>query len=346
MKIALFSLFLSVSVSAATISLSPSTPRAGDSVVVTIHDTGSLCPTYVVSSKVSGQTLIVDAVANPASCAFACPAVAVPVTFTAPAATLPAALPYSVEYAVTDCSGKRNVVATKPVLVRPASGCAFDRSLTVTKTTSGTLAFSWCDPSFSPFPDFGESVTSYRAYLVKEGEAPILVAEQSSGTTANVKLTDREAGATSAFVEASLCNVTIAGCGGTASILKSNVVPIDVAPADGCSFGGAALCLGGRFSVTARYHTASGSSPATPVPMTPESGYFWFFGPNNAEVTVKVVDACSFNSRFWIFAAGMTDVGVDLTVLDTKSGIVKRYSAPAGKPFQPILDTDAFATCQ
>ncbi len=330
--------------SAATISLSPSTPKAGDSVVVTIHDTGGLCPSFTTSSKVVGQTVVIDVVANPASCAFACPAVVTPVTYVAPAVTLPAALPYTVEYWMTDCSGKRTLVTAKQVLVRPS--CTFDRSLTATRTTSGTIALSWCDPSFSPFPDFGQAVTAYRVYLVHEGEAPILVQEQSTGTTATISLTNHEATSTSVFVEASLCNVTIAGCGGTAEVIKSNVVPIDVAPADGCSFGGAALCLADRFSVTARYHTATGSSPANPVPMTKESGYFWFFGPNNAEVTIKVVDGCRLNSRFWIFAAGMTDVGVDITVNDTKTGVVKRYSAPAGKPFAPILDTNAFATCQ
>ena len=56
-------------------------------------------------------------------------------------------------------------------------------------------------------------------------------------------------------------------------MLKSNVLPLDIAPNDVCSFGGAALCLDNRFSVTARFHTDSGSSPAHAVPMTKESGY-------------------------------------------------------------------------
>lgn len=339
----LLALFAALPISAATISLSPASPKAGDSVVVTIHDLGGGCPTMAATAKLVGQTLVVDVAPTPSGCLLACPTLDIPITYTAPAVTLPAATPYTIEYAITNCSGMRTVRATSQVLVRPT--CAFDRSLAVARTPSGTLAFTWCDPSYSPFPDVGQSVTGYRIFVVREGEEPILVQEQSSGTSATVALTDREAGAKSTFVEATLCDITIAGCRGT-STLKSNVVRLDVAPSDNCSFGGATLCLAGRFSVAARFHTASGSSPAHPVSITNDSGYFWFFGPDNAEVTVKVVDACSLSSNFWIFAAGMTDVGVDLTVTDTKTGVVRRYSTPIGKPFQPILDTDAFPTCR
>jgi len=339
----LLALFAALPISAATISLSPSTPKAGDSVVVTVHDLGGGCPPVAASAKLEGQTLVVDVAPTPGGCLLACPTLEAPVTYTAPPVTLPEAKPYTIEYAFTNCSGMRTVRATSQVLVRPT--CAFDRSLRVTKTTSGALAFTWCDPSYSPFPDAGQSATGYRIFVVRDGEEPILVHEQSSGTTATVALSNHEADAKSAFVEATLCDITIAGCRGTSTI-KSNVVRLDVAPLDSCSFGGAALCLAGRFSVTARYHTAAGSSPANPVPMTSDSGYFWFFGPDNAEVTVKVVDACSLSGKFWIFSAGMTDVGVDLVVTDTKAGVVRRYSSPIGKPFQPILDTDAFPTCQ
>jgi len=343
-------LFVALPLSAATISISPSTPKAGDSVVVTIHDTVGLCPavTATTTAKLSGKTLQVDVVYPPSSCQLGCPSILGPVTYTAPAVVLPDAQPYTIEYAFIDCKGTRHVAGTKQVLVTPT--CAFDRSLTVTRTTSGALDFNWCDPSYSPFPDFGQSATAYRVYVVREAEAPILVQEIStldvnSGTHATVALTNREAGARSAFVEASLCDVTVAGCRGE-SIIRSNVVPLDVAPLDACSLGGAALCLANRFSVTARFHTSNGSSPAHPVPITSDSGYFWFFGPNNAELVVKIVDACGLSSNFWLFAAGMTDVGVDLVVTDTKTGAVRRYSNPAGTAFVPIQDTNAFAGCQ
>ena len=342
----LLALVFAAPLSAATISLSPSTPKAGDSVVITVHDLGSFCPPSTVTSSINGQLISVDVVANPATCGLvACPTVVLPVTWVAPAVTMTEAMPYTIQYAVTPCGGKRTVVSTTSVLVRPS--CAFDRSLTVLQPTSAPLTFSWCDPSYSPFPDAGESATAYRIFVVKGGEAPVLVNEQSAEkTSASVALTNAEAeGAKGAFVEAELCEITIAGCRGS-SVIRSNVVPLDVAPLGPCSLGGAALCLGGRFSVRAHFNTAAGSSsPAHPVPLTKDGGYFWFFGPDNPEVTVKIVDACSFTKNFWFFAAGMTDVGVDLVVQDTKTGVVRHYSNPAGAPFAPIQDTNAFAGC-
>ena len=79
--------------------------------------------------------------------------------------------------------------------------------------------------------------------------------------------------------------------------------------------------------------------------LTDETGYLWFFDAGNVEMVVKVLDACSLNQRFWIFAGGLTNVQVTLTVTDTVKGAVKTYTNPQGTPFQPIQDTGAFATC-
>ncbi len=112
--------------------------------------------------------------------------------------------------------------------------------------------------------------------------------------------------------------------------------------------GGDALLLhDGRFRVEAAWRTPLGEVGAgTPVPLTLESGYFWFFSATNVELVVKVLDACiePFD-RFWVFAAGLTDVEVTLTVTDTLSDQQKVYVNPLGTDFQPIQDTDAFDTC-
>jgi hypothetical protein len=107
------------------------------------------------------------------------------------------------------------------------------------------------------------------------------------------------------------------------------------------------LVLGGRFRVTAAWRTAAGTTCAgIPVPLTAESGYFHFFDPANPEVFVKLVDACAAPfDRFWFFAAGLTDVEVELVVEDTLTGEERRYTSPQGVAFAPIQDTDAFATC-
>jgi hypothetical protein len=109
------------------------------------------------------------------------------------------------------------------------------------------------------------------------------------------------------------------------------------------------LCLNqSRFAVTANYQlTPSGPSfQATAVPLTADSGYFWFFGPENVELIVKVLNGCVDPFRsYWVFAAGLTNVEVNLTVTDTLVGVTKSYENPLGTPFGPIQDTKAFSTC-
>jgi hypothetical protein len=115
-----------------------------------------------------------------------------------------------------------------------------------------------------------------------------------------------------------------------------------------CTPGPTTLCLaGGRFSVEAEWTTKDGDSgDGQTIPLTADTGAFWFFGSENVEILVKVLDGCSgdFNS-FWVFAAGLTNVEVQLTVTDTESGSVKVYDNPHGRPFRPVQDTRAFPTC-
>jgi len=109
------------------------------------------------------------------------------------------------------------------------------------------------------------------------------------------------------------------------------------------------LCLlDGRFRVELKFETADESEgTGKAVPLTDDSGFFWFFQPSNLEVVVKMLDACgnpSFES-FWAFHTGLTNVGVTLTVTDTETWEVKRYENPRGQPLAPVLDTRAFETC-
>jgi streptogramin lyase len=108
------------------------------------------------------------------------------------------------------------------------------------------------------------------------------------------------------------------------------------------------LCLNqGRFAVTATFQQ-SPEGPLTlanAVPLTDQSGYFWFFEPANVELIAKVLNGCSSNSAYWVFAAGLTNVGVTLTVTDLNTGDQKPYGSAAGTPFAPIQDTSAFSTC-
>lgn len=107
------------------------------------------------------------------------------------------------------------------------------------------------------------------------------------------------------------------------------------------------LVLGeGRFEVDVEWQTPSGTQGfGRAQPLTSDTGYFWFFRPENVELMVKVLDACSTFDRFWVFAGGLTSVEVTLRVRDTETDTVRQYRNPVSTPFQPSQDTDAFATC-
>jgi hypothetical protein len=81
------------------------------------------------------------------------------------------------------------------------------------------------------------------------------------------------------------------------------------------------------------------------VTETSDTGTFWFFSANNIETIVKVVNGCAFNQRYWVFGGGLTNVAVTILVTDTQTGILRTYTNPQGTAFQPIQDTNAFATC-
>jgi PAP2 superfamily protein len=113
-----------------------------------------------------------------------------------------------------------------------------------------------------------------------------------------------------------------------------------------CAPGPTTLCLNdGRFKVQATWNTGSASGPAQVVSQNGDSGQFWFFSPDNTELIVKALDGCNLNDRYWVFASGLTDVEVIITVTDTQAGRVRRYFNPQGKAFAPVQDVSAFATC-
>ena len=105
------------------------------------------------------------------------------------------------------------------------------------------------------------------------------------------------------------------------------------------------LCLR-NFEVEVEWTTPAGATGrGVAEKLTAESGDFWFFDPGNIELVVKVLDGCSINGHYWVFAAGLTDVEVKTTVRDLGSGIERSWTNPQGTRFEPIRETQAFATC-
>lgn len=105
---------------------------------------------------------------------------------------------------------------------------------------------------------------------------------------------------------------------------------------------------GGRFRIDVCWRAPGQGTAGTGkvVPGAEHVGAFWFFNPSNPELYVKVKDACvpPFD-RWWVFAAGLTNVEVRLTVTDTVSGLSRTYLNPDGRAFAPVQDTDTFDVC-
>ena len=116
-----------------------------------------------------------------------------------------------------------------------------------------------------------------------------------------------------------------------------------------CLPGDTTLCLqNGRFEVTANWEDPEGHvGPAFANQISGDSGELWFFQPNNVELLVKVLDGCQVPGleSYWVFAAGLTNVGVEITVTDTETDLTWTYDNPVGDTFDPVLDTGAFHTC-
>jgi len=87
--------------------------------------------------------------------------------------------------------------------------------------------------------------------------------------------------------------------------------------------------------------------------LTDESVAFWFFDPDNVEITLKVLDGRPVNGHWWVFLASMTDLEVKVTVLEDLDDCLllpvvppacptRVYRQEAGKN-RNFLDTQAFA---
>jgi hypothetical protein len=98
--------------------------------------------------------------------------------------------------------------------------------------------------------------------------------------------------------------------------------------------------LGGHFVANLSWSENGKPQPAFAVPLTGQSGYFWFFDSRNIEVTLKVLDGRFVNGHYWVFVASMTDVPFTLTVGDP-SGPTRSYVSPAGKNTN-FIDVTAF----
>ena len=101
----------------------------------------------------------------------------------------------------------------------------------------------------------------------------------------------------------------------------------------------------GRFAVQVVFSAPNlqiFNAPAHATSLTSDTGYFWFFSPNNVELVVKVVDGRAFNGFYWVFYGALSNVAYTVTVTDTQTGATKTYTNAAGS-LASTADTAAFA---
>ena len=120
----------------------------------------------------------------------------------------------------------------------------------------------------------------------------------------------------------------------TAACIKSDtVLCIDNGPGDF------------RFQLTVDFNhsgTAGTGQASLGTVGVGHGGSFWFFGQDNPEILVKVLNGCASNHKFWVFLTAGTNVGFTVHVKDTKTSATKDYANTDGTAAVPVQDTGAF----
>jgi hypothetical protein len=127
------------------------------------------------------------------------------------------------------------------------------------------------------------------------------------------------------------------------SFLALGLAAVPATAQEGCSPTPTHLCLhDARFRVEVDWRLPGGiAGKGQAVPLTGDTGSFWFFDNSNLELVVKVLDGRPVNGHFWVFYGGPSDVEYQITVTDTQTGVREIYVNPAGR-LASGSDTSAF----
>lgn len=133
---------------------------------------------------------------------------------------------------------------------------------------------------------------------------------------------------------------------GVEESVARRVFLVEAAEPDGTCVGDAVTrCLrDSRFAVEVDWKGPDGPGGDAQVVHvgTNDSALFSFFNRTNWEILLKVLDGCSVNGNFWLFAASTTDLGFAIRVTDTVTGLSRAYSNEPGVAAPAVADTEAF----
>lgn len=79
-----------------------------------------------------------------------------------------------------------------------------------------------------------------------------------------------------------------------------------------------------------------------------EPDTFHLFDEENQPLAIEIIDGCAINDHYWIFAAGLSGIPIQISVRDQLSGEESRQYLPAyelGKPVDAVFDPAALPIC-
>lgn len=214
--------------------------------------------------------------------------------------------------------------------------------------------------SFAAVLQVGFTSGDYRNFIWQVHEGDNLIGEQnpdlSMNSSSDAEITMDDSGFFFSFTADSSDPVTFAMVQTFNQPESSDAVGCDLAygaaspspqsdQTGDCTDSDTLVCVNERFAVQVDWDDSSQSGSAEGVAFDSDSGFFFFHDENQADLVVRVINGCSFDERFWVFASSLTDVGYALTVTDTATGDSQTYDSSIGDPVPTIQDTSAFATC-
>jgi hypothetical protein len=110
--------------------------------------------------------------------------------------------------------------------------------------------------------------------------------------------------------------------------LAAKAAPAIAETAEASSCAATALCLGAdRFSVEVVWTDPRTGLVAQgrALPLTGDTGAFWFLDAANLELMIKVLDGRGVNGHFWVFYGALSDLEYTITVTDRQTGKQRTY---------------------